>query len=142
MYFRQKTVFSNKNRPPAKMTVSNNCFGGSQALVAWNYPPPPFLTFCFHIYFQYNFFIISSLFPRFNLFVSIFKQSYVNSNLNVSTLNILIIQKARNSENLKIVHLLASGTFNAPYFHYVIQTWTCQFIKDVPFHPYSCLCMR
>ena len=32
------------------------------------------------------FIIISSLFPYFNLFVSIFIQSYVNSNLHVSTL--------------------------------------------------------
>jgi hypothetical protein len=46
-------------------------------------PPPP-LTFCLHIYFQYIFvitFIISTLFPHLNLFVSIFIQSYVNSNL-------------------------------------------------------------
>ena len=35
-----------------------------QALVARNDPPPPFfLTLCLLIYFQYNFFIISSLFP-------------------------------------------------------------------------------
>ena len=33
-----------------------------------------------------HFFIISSLFPYFNLFVSIFIQFYVNSNLHVSTL--------------------------------------------------------
>jgi hypothetical protein len=56
--------------------------------------------------------------------IVIFIQSYVNSNLHVSTLFILIIHKESNSESLKIVHLLASGTFNAPYFHYVIQTRT------------------
>jgi hypothetical protein len=42
--------------------------------------PPPFLTFCLHIYFQKQFlyfFIISSLFPYLNLFVSIFIQSYM-----------------------------------------------------------------
>ena len=39
----------------------------------------------FSITFLY-FFIISSLFPYFNLFVSISMQSYVNSNLHVSTL--------------------------------------------------------
>ena len=47
---------------------------------------PLFLTFCLQIYFQYNFFIIPSLFPYFNLFVSIFIQSYVNIKLHVSTL--------------------------------------------------------
>ena len=52
--------------------------------------PPPFLTFCSYIHFQYNFFIISSLFPYFNLSVSIFIQSYVKSNLHVSTLIIYI----------------------------------------------------
>ena len=36
-----------------------------------------------------------------------------------------IIHKACNSAGLKIVPLLASSTFSAPYFHYVIQTRTC-----------------
>jgi hypothetical protein len=54
--------------------------------------------------------------------VSIFIQSYVNSNLQVSIIYILIIHKARNSETFKFVHQLASVTFNAPYFHYIIQT--------------------
>ena len=49
--------------------------------------PPPFLfTNLFSIKFLY-FFIISSLFPYFNLFVSIFIQSYVNIKLHVSTLS-------------------------------------------------------
>jgi hypothetical protein len=30
--------------------------------------------------------------------------------------------KAINSETFKFVHLLASVTFNAPYFHHIIQT--------------------
>ena len=52
--------------------------------------PPPFLsnflfTNLFSIKFLY-FFIISSLFPHFNLFVSIFIQSYANIKLHVSTL--------------------------------------------------------
>jgi hypothetical protein len=54
----------------------------SQALVARS-PPAPFnflFTYLFSIKFLY-FFIISSLFPYFNLFVSIFIQSYVNNNL-------------------------------------------------------------
>ena len=42
--------------------------------------------------------------------------------LQVSIIYILIIHKARNSETFKFVHLFASVTFNAPYFHYIIQT--------------------
>ena len=59
-----------------------------QALVARTYHPPfsNFLfTNLFSIKFLY-FFIISSLFPYFNLFVLIFIQSYVNIKLHVSTL--------------------------------------------------------
>jgi hypothetical protein len=86
---------------------------------------PPFSNFLFtnliSIKFLY-FFIISSLFPYFNLFVSIFIQSYVNIKLHMST---LIIHKACNSAGLKIVPQLASSTFIAPYFYYVIQTRTC-----------------
>ena len=92
-------------------------------------PPPPLQpsaknTNLLSIKFLY-FFIISSLFPYFNLFVSIFIQSYVNSSLHVLALYILIIHKVRNSASLKIVPLLASSTCIAPYFHYVIQTRTC-----------------
>jgi hypothetical protein len=61
---------------------------GSQALMARTYHPPfsNFLfTNLFSIKFLY-FFIISSLFPYFNLFVSIFIQSYANIKLHVSTL--------------------------------------------------------
>ena len=39
--------------------------------------------------------------------------------------------KAWNSTGLKIVHLFASSTFIAPYFHY-------SFLKDAPFRPYFC----
>jgi len=70
-----------------------------------------FISLIFHLFFSY-----------FNLFVSIFIQSYVNSNLQVSIIYILIIHKARNSETFKFVHLLASVTSNAPYSHYIIQT--------------------
>ena len=51
--------------------------------------PPPFSNFLFTNLFSIKFlyfFIISSLFPYFNLFVSIFIQSYVNNNLHVSNL--------------------------------------------------------
>ena len=50
---------------------------------------PPFSDFLFTNLFSIKllyFFIISSLFPYFNLFVSIFIQSYVNIKLHVSTL--------------------------------------------------------
>ena len=52
-------------------------------------PPPLFSNFLFTNLFSIKFlyfFIISSLFPYFNLFVSIFIQSYVNIKLHVSTL--------------------------------------------------------
>jgi len=52
-------------------------------------PPPLFSNFLFTNLFSIKFlyfFIISSLFPYSNLFVSISIQSYVNSNLHVSTL--------------------------------------------------------
>ena len=78
-------------------------------------PPPPTTTTTFtpppHTFPSY-----------FNLFVSIFMQYYVKSNLQVSIIYILIILKARNSETFRFVHLLASVTINAPYFHYIIQT--------------------
>jgi hypothetical protein len=56
----------------------------------WHGPTTPLFsnflfTNLFSIKFLY-FFIISSLFPYFNLFVSIFIQSYVNIKLHVSTL--------------------------------------------------------
>jgi hypothetical protein len=64
---------------------------------------PPFSNFLFTNLFSIKFlyfFIISSLFPYFNLFVSIFIQSYVNIKLHVSTL--YRIHKACNSAGLKI----------------------------------------
>ena len=59
----------------------------SQALVART--TPLFSNFLFATLFSIQFlyfFIISSLFPYFNLFVTIFIQSYVNIKLHVSTL--------------------------------------------------------
>jgi hypothetical protein len=48
---------------------------------------PPFSNFLFtNLFSILYFFIISSLFPYFNLFVSIFIQSYVNIKLHVSSL--------------------------------------------------------
>jgi hypothetical protein len=69
--------------------------------------------------------LLHHLFPLFNLFLSILMQSFVNSSLHVSNLYTLIIPKASELENLKIVQLLAAGTSNAPYFHYVNCTRTC-----------------
>jgi hypothetical protein len=54
---------------------------------------PPFSNFLFTNLFSIKclyFFIISSLFPYFNLFVSIFIQSHINNNLHVSTLYSII----------------------------------------------------
>jgi hypothetical protein len=51
-----------------------------------------FITFCFTYLYSIKFlyfFINSYRFPYFNLFVSIFIQSYVNVNLHVSTLYII-----------------------------------------------------
>ena len=48
----------------------NTCICGMKLLV--HSPRFFFKTFCFPIYFQYNSFIISSLFPLFNMFVSIY----------------------------------------------------------------------
>ena len=96
--------------------------------------PLSFFIFLFAYLFSITvlyFFIISSLFSYFILFVPIFIQSYVNTNLHVSTLYIyiyiyiLVIHKERNSESLKIIHLLTWCTFNAPDFHYFIQTRIC-----------------
>jgi hypothetical protein len=61
-----------------------------QALVART--TPPFSNFLFtNLFSTIFFFIISSLFPYFNLFVSTFIQSYVNIKLHVSTLLVSII---------------------------------------------------
>ena len=49
----------------------------------------------------------------------------LTSNCMCRSYYIIIIHKACNSAGLKIVPLLASSTFIAPYFHYVIQTRTC-----------------
>ena len=65
-------------------------YNNSQALVARTHHPPFFSNFLFTNLFSIKFlyfFIISSLFPYFNLFVSIFIQSYVNFKLHVSTLH-------------------------------------------------------
>jgi hypothetical protein len=48
---------------------------------SWHGLTTPFFSYFLFLYF----FIISSLFPYFNLFVSIFIQSYVNIKLHVST---------------------------------------------------------
>jgi hypothetical protein len=116
----------------------------SQPFVARTYHPPfsNFLfTNLFSIKFLY-FFIISSLFPYFNLFVSIFIQSYANIKLHVSTLLDTNNTQACNSAGLTIVPLLASSTFIAPYFHYVIQTRTCiHSLKTHLFAPVFVLCI-
>ena len=71
-----------------KSTKLNSSFD-SQAPVVETYHPPFVSNFLFTNLFSIKFlyfFIISSLFPYFNLFVSIVIQSYVNIKLHVSTL--------------------------------------------------------
>ena len=73
-----------------KLNIFNiKCFLRVIALFIPQIYHPLFLTFCLQIYFQQNFFIsllFHLFFPYFNLFVSIFIQSYVNIKLHVSTL--------------------------------------------------------
>ena len=86
--------------------------------------------------FNKNILLFHHFVPLFNLFLSILMpyKYFINSNFHVSTLYTLIIPKARKFESLKIVQLQASGTFNAPYFHYVICTRTCtNTLKTYPF---------
>ena len=64
-------------------------------------------------------------FRLFNFFLSLLMQFFVNIYLHMSTLYTLIIPNARKFECLKSVQLQPSGTFHAPYFHYVICTRTC-----------------
>ena len=76
--------------------------------------PPPFFNFLFTYLFSIQFlyfFIISSLFPYFNLFVSICIPSYANSNLHVSILCILIIHGGL------MVSVLASRAVNRGFEH-------------------------
>ena len=87
-------------------------------------------------------------FPLLSLFLSILMQYFVNSNLHVSTLYTLIIPKASELDNLKIIQLQASGTFNASYFHYVncirtsINTSTRTFSSLFLFYEYDSSVLR
>ena len=74
-----------------KFMVCDTCLESMQfcATGARGKDHPPFSNFLFTNLFSIKFlyfFIISSLFPNFNLFVSIFIQSYANIKLHVSTL--------------------------------------------------------
>ena len=78
------TVTTDKNKNMTKHSSSHTPHRRS-----WHGPSPPFSNFLFTNLFSIQFlyfFIISSLFPYFTLFVSIFIQSYVNIKLRVSTL--------------------------------------------------------
>ena len=73
--------------------------------------PPPFSNFLFTNLFSIKFlyfFIISSIFPYFDLFVSIFIQSYVNIKLHMSTLldtNNTLLVSNRVDKNCNIICL-------------------------------------
>ena len=76
-----------------KRYKNDSCYTGARGT-----DHPPFSNFLFTNLFSIKFlyfFIISSLFPYFNLFVSIFIQSYVNIKLHVSTLLDAIIVSNR-----------------------------------------------
>ena len=86
------------------ISAHGNCNTGARGT---DLPLPLFSNFLFTNLFSITFlyfFIISSLFPYFNLFVSIFIQSYVNIKLHVSTLY-------SNSYNL----MLTSNCMCRPY---------------------------
>ena len=96
-----------------------------KTLVACNYQPLFFLLSAYIFMFNKTILLFHLFLPLLSLFMSILMQYFVDSNLHVSTLYTIIIPKASEFENLKIVQLQASGTFNAPYFHYVNCTMTC-----------------
>ena len=81
-----KSVYKGHSREPENLPFMSIYHRRS-----WHGPtaPPFFSNFLFTNLFSLKFlyfFIISSLFPCFNLFVSIFIQSYVNNNFHVSTI--------------------------------------------------------
>ena len=80
-----------------------------------NYPPPIFY-FLFLYLFSINFIIIASLFPSFNLLVSIFLPSYVNSNLHVSTLCTHIIHGLLIIRVYRVVYAVNKKRWNNKYF--------------------------
>ena len=109
-----------------------------ETLVARNYQPLFFLLSANIFMFNKTILLFHLYFPLLNLFLSIVKQYFVNSNLHVSTLYTLIIPKASELDNLKIIQLQASGTLSASYFHYVNCTRTCINTSIIPFLLCSC----
>ena len=104
-----------------------NRFSSSVHRRSWH-GPPPFSNFLFTNLFSIKFlyfFIISSLFPYFNLFVDQYSYNLMLTSNCMCRPYIDTNNPQGNSSGLKIVPLLASSTFIAPYFHNVIQTRTC-----------------
>jgi hypothetical protein len=84
--------------------------------------PPPFSNFLFTNLFSIKFlyfFIISSLFPYFNLFVSIFIQSYVNIKLHVSTL-LDTNTGARGTDHPPFSNFLFTNLFSIKFLYFFI----------------------
>ena len=80
-----------------------------QALVVWNYHPPPFFTLCLHNYFQWKFFIISSPFPLFIIFVPIYPN------------NRMVTTRARGMETPPFFYCLFTYLFSVQILYYFIS---------------------
>ena len=101
-------------------------FIASEYRRSWHGPPPFFSNFLFTNLFSIKFLLLFHLF--FLILTCSCQYSYnlmLTSNCMCRPYIDTNIHKACNSAGLKIVPLLASSTFIAPYFHYVIQTMTC-----------------
>ena len=103
-------------------------------------PPPFFLSFCFTYLFSIKFLyfiIISSLFPYFNMFVSIFIQCYVKNNLHVSILYILIIQEG--NPVLMVFVCFCLSVFHV-FYHYIVNIYHFFFQGTICDNKCSCNC--
>jgi hypothetical protein len=115
-------------------TIVHNVYINTTGARGTDLPSPFFSNFLFTNLFSIKISLFLSYFIFFLILTCSCQYSYnlmLTSNcmcrhtVTVDPIQILIIHKACNLAGLKIVPLLASSTFIAPYFHYVIQTRTC-----------------
>ena len=104
---------------------------------SWHTITTPFFNFLFTYLFSIKFlyfFIISSLLPYFNLFVSIFIQSYVNSNLHVLILCTCIWSRKVISitRNFLLLFLFALANHTQLLFQYILQKVKVDWQKKAP----------
>jgi hypothetical protein len=124
------TIFYSLRFDPMFYTTSTGTRGTDHPLFS-NF----LFTNLFSIKFLY-FFIISSLFPYFNLFVSIFIQSYVNIKLHVSTLyriliiHLLVYQQTLcfsvKSIEITITRVWIDGKVKIHTIHYIVYKFVIQ----------------